>query len=155
VIILVEALKSPGLTHHHRSLVHGWLDVFWFDSASLRICLLLSYHHQGHNIPRSVEHLLSLFQNLGFTAVQAQLRSVPPYAVQFGSSMLVAYASDRSRRRWMFTIGMLHILLSALFVDEHVSARHIANRYCRICDAVVHSHKRSCPIWRAVLGRLW
>ncbi|EIN13078.1 hypothetical protein PUNSTDRAFT_118666 [Punctularia strigosozonata HHB-11173 SS5] len=73
---------SQGLSH-----IHGRLDVLWACGSRIWLRVLLSDHHQG------------------YTFTQAQLRSVPPYVVQLRSSMLVAVASDKLRRRWIFTIG--------------------------------------------------
>ena len=45
-----------------------------------------------------------IIQSLGYTAVRAQLFSVPPWACAFGLSMIVAIASDHFRHRYIFTL---------------------------------------------------
>lgn len=40
-----------------------------------------------------------------YSTIQTQLHSVPPWATAFGFSMLVAYFSDKTKHRFLFTIG--------------------------------------------------
>ena len=46
----------------------------------------------------------SIIKTYGYSSIQTQLYSVPPWAAAFGFSMLVAWASDRSRHRFFFTL---------------------------------------------------
>jgi hypothetical protein len=75
----------------------------------------------------------SIIKGLGFTAVSAQLHSVPPWVASFGLAMGLAYLSDRTKHRFLFgmipaTIGLigfaillahpasLHLQYGALFL---------------------------------------
>ncbi|PHH85360.1 hypothetical protein CDD83_542 [Cordyceps sp. RAO-2017] len=46
-----------------------------------------------------------IIRGYGYTPIQTQLHSVPPWAVAFAVSMLVAYFSDRLRHRFAFIIA--------------------------------------------------
>ncbi|KAL1296862.1 hypothetical protein AAFC00_004480 [Neodothiora populina] len=46
----------------------------------------------------------SLVKNLGYSSIQAQLHSVPPWAAAFGFAMLMAFFSDKLRHRAAFAI---------------------------------------------------
>lgn len=52
----------------------------------------------------------SIIKNFGYSTIKTQLYSVPPWAAAFGFSMLIAWASDRSRHRFGFV--MLPICVS-------------------------------------------
>jgi hypothetical protein len=47
----------------------------------------------------------SIIKELGYTAAEAQLLSVPPYAVAFVLTLTVAILSERTRRRAPFIMG--------------------------------------------------
>jgi sugar phosphate permease len=46
----------------------------------------------------------SIIRTYGYSPIQTQLYSVPPWAAAFGFSMTVAYLSDRLRHRFLFTV---------------------------------------------------
>lgn len=45
-----------------------------------------------------------IIQGYGYSAIQTQLHSVPPWAVAFGFSMTIALISDKTRHRFAFAI---------------------------------------------------
>ncbi|KAL9624472.1 MAG: hypothetical protein Q9160_001435 [Pyrenula sp. 1 TL-2023] len=45
-----------------------------------------------------------IIQSYGYSPIQTQLHSVPPWAAAFGFAMLVAYFSDRFRHRFAFCV---------------------------------------------------
>jgi MFS family permease len=46
----------------------------------------------------------SIINSYGYSAVSTQLHSVPPWACAFGFSMLIAFASDKLRHRFLFAL---------------------------------------------------
>ena len=45
-----------------------------------------------------------IIKTYGYSLIQTQLHSVPPWAAAFGFSMLVAFLSDRLKHRFLFAI---------------------------------------------------
>lgn len=45
-----------------------------------------------------------IIKTYGYSPIQTQLHSVPPWAAAFGLSMVIAYLSDRTRHRFAFAI---------------------------------------------------
>lgn len=52
-----------------------------------------------------------ILQTYGYSAVQTQLHSVPPWAVSFGFSMCIAFLSDKTRHRFAFAIGAICVAI--------------------------------------------
>ncbi|KIY43555.1 MFS general substrate transporter [Fistulina hepatica ATCC 64428] len=46
----------------------------------------------------------TIINSFGYSTIQSQLYSVPPWACAFGMAMIIAYASDRLRHRWAFAV---------------------------------------------------
>ncbi|PNS14078.1 hypothetical protein CAC42_6591 [Sphaceloma murrayae] len=46
----------------------------------------------------------TIIRSYGYSPIQTQLHSVPPWAVAFGFSMIMAYISDKTRHRFAFTM---------------------------------------------------
>ena len=46
----------------------------------------------------------TIIKTYGYSAIQTQLHSVPPWAAAFVFSMLVAWLSDKTRHRFLFTV---------------------------------------------------
>jgi MFS family permease len=45
-----------------------------------------------------------IIKGYGYSAIQTQLHSVPPWACAFGFSLLIAYCSDKARHRFIFVL---------------------------------------------------
>ena len=60
-------------------------------------------------------------QGYGYSAIQTQLHSVPPWAAAFGFSMLVATLSDWFRHRFLFAIIPIFIAIAgfAILITVH------------------------------------
>ncbi|KAG5929214.1 hypothetical protein E4U53_002505, partial [Claviceps sorghi] len=58
----------------------------------------------------------SILAGYGYGTTQTQLRSVPPWAVAFVVSMLVAFASDRLRHRALFAVLAVAVALAGFAV---------------------------------------
>lgn len=62
----------------------------------------------------------SIIRTYGYSPIQTQLHSVPPWAAAFGFSMLVAALSDKLRHRFAFTIIPICIAISGFAVLMNV-----------------------------------
>ncbi|GES62121.1 MFS transporter [Aspergillus terreus] len=79
---VLDAFKDPKV----------WLYGLGFHTMSLPLYTLSLF-------------LPSIIKELGYTAAEAQLLSVPPYAVAFVLTLTVAILSERTRRRAPFIMG--------------------------------------------------
>lgn len=63
----------------------------------------------------------SIIRGYGYSPIQTQLHSVPPWAVAFAFSMLVATCSDWLRHRFMFTVVPICISIAgfAILLNVH------------------------------------
>lgn len=62
-----------------------------------------------------------IIKGYGYSAIETQLHSVPPWAAAFGFSMLVAAFSDRLRHRFLFAIVPIGIAIAgfAILITTH------------------------------------
>ncbi|KAL2181969.1 major facilitator superfamily domain-containing protein [Thermothelomyces heterothallicus CBS 202.75] len=58
----------------------------------------------------------TIIQSYNYDPITTQLRSVPPWAVSFGFSMIVAILSDWAKHRFLFIIGSICIAISGFAV---------------------------------------
>lgn len=65
-----------------------------------------------------------------YGTIQTQLHSVPPWATAFGFSMVVAYFSDKTRHRFLFTIGPICLPIAGfsmlLAIHDNLHAEYAA-----------------------------
>jgi predicted MFS family arabinose efflux permease len=63
----------------------------------------------------------TIIQGYGYSPIQTQLHSVPPWAAAFGFSMVVAYFSDKLKHRFLFTILPICVCISgfAILISVH------------------------------------
>jgi predicted MFS family arabinose efflux permease len=63
----------------------------------------------------------SIIQGYGYSPIQTQLHSVPPWAAAFGFSMLVAWFSDRLKHRFLFAILPICVCITgfAILISVH------------------------------------
>ncbi|KAI4688848.1 uncharacterized protein J4E84_004778 [Alternaria hordeiaustralica] len=63
----------------------------------------------------------TIIQSYGYSKIQTQLHSVPPWAAAFGFSMLVAWFSDRLKHRFLFTIFPIAVCIAgfAILITVH------------------------------------
>ena len=70
----------------------------------------------------------AILRSLGYSAITTQLYSVPPWAVAFALSMIVATASDYYKKRFIFILPLLLItvvgIIILLNVHDSVSVRY-------------------------------
>ncbi|KEZ46551.1 Uncharacterized protein SAPIO_CDS0346 [Scedosporium apiospermum] len=58
----------------------------------------------------------AIIQTYGYGSIQTQLHSVPPWAVSFGVSMIVAFLSDKTQHRAGFAIGSICICVTGFTI---------------------------------------
>ncbi|GAB0133001.1 hypothetical protein EsDP_00001421 [Epichloe bromicola] len=63
----------------------------------------------------------SIISTYGYSPTQTQLRSVPPWAVAFGFSMLVAFISDKVRHRALFAILSVCVAIAGFAILRAVN----------------------------------
>lgn len=63
----------------------------------------------------------AIIQSYGYSPIQTQLHSVPPWAAAFGFAMLVAFLSDKLKHRFLFTIIPICVCISgfAILISVH------------------------------------
>jgi MFS family permease len=68
----------------------------------------------------------SIIKSYGYSNIQTQFHSVPPWAAAFGFSMLVAFFSDRLRHRFLFAMVPIAISIAgfAILITTHHN-RHL------------------------------
>ena len=57
-----------------------------------------------------------IIRSYGYTPIDTQLHSVPPWACSFVFAMLVAILSDRLRHRFLFTVSCIALTLSGFVI---------------------------------------
>lgn len=72
----------------------------------------------------------TIIQGFGYSPIQTQLHSVPPWAAAFGLAMIVAYISDKIRHRYFFVIFCILVSISGLAmllgIHDHLDAQYAA-----------------------------
>lgn len=63
----------------------------------------------------------AIIQAYGYSPIQTQLHSVPPWAAAFGFAMVVAYFSDRLKHRFLFAIFPICVAVAgfAILITVH------------------------------------
>ncbi|KDQ53715.1 hypothetical protein JAAARDRAFT_39025 [Jaapia argillacea MUCL 33604] len=85
----------------------------------------------------------TIIKNLGYGAIQTQLRSVPPWACAFAFAMIVSFVSDRTRHRWLFTVGsaLLALVGFAILISVHgKSTTHVHTQYAALFLAAMGAY---------------
>ncbi|PYH91644.1 MFS general substrate transporter [Aspergillus ellipticus CBS 707.79] len=68
----------------------------------------------------------TIIKTFGYSAIQTQLYSIPPWAAAFGCSMVIAYLSDRFQHRFLFTLIPMLIAMAGfgILLNIHDTAQH-------------------------------
>ncbi|KAI0894989.1 MFS general substrate transporter [Annulohypoxylon nitens] len=76
----------------------------------------------------------TIIQTLGYSTIQTQLHSVPPFAAAFGFAVVLAYFSDKVRMRSPFIFLGLALLITGLsiLITTHGKS-HFSAEYAGIC----------------------
>ncbi|KAI0845359.1 MFS general substrate transporter [Daldinia vernicosa] len=98
----------------------------WFAAVMYLTILIPSYS--------IVYFLPTIIQTLGYTTIQIQLHSVPPFAAALGFTIVIAYASDRLQMRSPFIFLGLMLLIGglAILISVH-GATHFSAEYAALC----------------------
>jgi len=78
----------------------------------------------------------TILKTFGYTVVQTQLHSVPPWVSAFGLCLIMAYVSDKTGIRLPFVLFGNAILLTGLII-LHVTHHHFSLQYAGICLTVM------------------
>jgi hypothetical protein len=93
-----------------------------------RICLVLS------NTPAGLAYFIpTIVSTYGYSPIQAQLHSIPPWAAAFGLSMIMAYLSDRTGKRFPFVFFNLLVALAAVVALFTYQGTNNHARYGALC----------------------
>lgn len=62
-----------------------------------------------------------IIKSYGYSAIETQLHSVPPWAAAFAFAMVIAYASDKTRHRFLFAIIPICVCIAgfAILIAVH------------------------------------
>ncbi|KAI9880282.1 MAG: hypothetical protein M1830_004401 [Pleopsidium flavum] len=58
----------------------------------------------------------SIIRSYGFSPISTQLHSVPPWAIAFAFAMLIAYLSDKTRHRFLFTLIPISVAIAGFAI---------------------------------------
>jgi len=63
----------------------------------------------------------AIVSTYGYSAIETQLHSVPPWACAFGFAMLIAFASDYTKHRFLFTLLPICVAIAgfAILITVH------------------------------------
>ncbi|KAI1142729.1 MFS general substrate transporter [Hypoxylon sp. FL0543] len=76
----------------------------------------------------------TIIQALGYTTLQTQLHSVPPFAAAFGFSIVLAYFSDKFRIRSPFIfLGFTSLIIGLSILITTHGKSHFSAEYAGVC----------------------
>lgn len=75
-----------------------------------------------------------IIKSYGYSAIETQLHSVPPWACAFGFAMIIAYLSDKARHRFLFAIFPILVSMTGfsmlLGIHHNIKAKYAALFLC-------------------------
>lgn len=75
-----------------------------------------------------------IIKGYGYSAIETQLHSVPPWACAFGFAMIIAYLSDKARHRFLFAIFPILVSITGfamlLGIHHNLKAEYAALFLC-------------------------
>lgn len=75
----------------------------------------------------------TIVSTYGYTPIQSQLYSIPPWAAAFVLSMLMAYASDKTGQRFPFVVCNLLLALAGVVALFTINGSNNHARYGALC----------------------
>lgn len=114
----------------------------------------------------------TIIRGFGYTPIQTQLHSVPPWAAAFGWSMITATFSDLARHRWGFIMFGICIAISAFAIlisiqdntDVQYAALFLVAMGCystmpfMVCwfnmNIGSHARRSVCSAWQVGFGNI-
>ena len=89
----------------HGAMNHGSVKAFWACARDWKIWLFVLAYLGANNTASSFASFQpTIVQGLGYTAVQANVFTIPVYMVALVVGLVVAYLSDRLKVRYPFTM---------------------------------------------------
>lgn len=86
--------------------MHGWL------LPDLQLRPVPTHHHQVSPSLSRLRYPLTLARNMGYSANDAQLMSVPPYVCACFFTIAASWYADRVRKRGIFMLGFQLIAIA-------------------------------------------
>ncbi|ORX36921.1 major facilitator superfamily domain-containing protein [Kockovaella imperatae] len=131
--ILAHFLKDPGYARKHHFDRTAFKRVFTTPTTYLN-CLV--YMGLSLSLGSVSGFLPTIIKSLGYSAAQAQLFTVPPYAVAFVGTLSVSFLSDRYRSRGIPIAGLA--IASAVGFAILIAVPHnMAVRYFAVFPTVL------------------
>jgi MFS family permease len=65
-----------------------------------------------------------IIQSYGYSRIQTQLHSVPPWAAAFAFAMIIAYLSDKTQHRFLFTLIPIFVAIAGFAILLAVHNNH-------------------------------
>jgi sugar phosphate permease len=84
----------------------------------------------GYSLAYFIPTIVSTY---GYSPIQSQLYSIPPWAAAFGLSMLMAYFSDKTGRRFPFVLFNLLVALAGVIALFKINGHNNRARYGALC----------------------
>ncbi|TFK45294.1 MFS transporter [Heliocybe sulcata] len=109
-----KGLKSNSRRRKIRDVLSVFKDYKIFLGGFMYFGLIVPAYGYAYFAP-------TIIKNLGYTSIQAQLHSVPPWATAFFFAMLTAALSDRLQHRWLFSVftALLALAGFAILIAVH------------------------------------
>ncbi|TCD70385.1 hypothetical protein EIP91_003739 [Steccherinum ochraceum] len=129
----------------------GHAEITWKEAKATLVDWRLYLHYLVYisiSVPFSSISLFSptIVSGLGYTGLQAQLFTVPPYAIAFVITVLVSWASDRREARSWGAFLSLLIASISFFAQGGLPAHSFKARYGLLCVAVSFSFAAIPPL---------
>lgn len=124
-----RAIKQSGTVSHDRKVT--WKDTLHALIDFKNWCCMLMFFSLNVSFASVPVYLPTIIHQMGFSSVNAQGLSAPPYIVTFFLVLLASWFSDKWRDRSMLIIpfclvGCLGFLLLAFITLDHIGVRYFA-----------------------------
>jgi MFS family permease len=67
----------------------------------------------------------TIIGTFGYSPVETQLHSVPPWACAFGFAMIIAFASDWAKHRFLFAMGPIAVGMAGFIIQLTATSSHV------------------------------
>ncbi|THH32715.1 hypothetical protein EUX98_g1438 [Antrodiella citrinella] len=141
--LAVERIRGVASLGHEK--------ITWKEAKATLLDWRLYLHYLVYisiSVPFSSISLFSptIVLGLGYTGLQAQLFTVPPYAIAFVVTVLVSWASDKREMRSWGAFVSLMIAGISFFIQGGLPAESFKARYGLLCVAVSFSFAAIPPL---------
>ncbi|TAQ88185.1 hypothetical protein B7494_g3483 [Chlorociboria aeruginascens] len=129
VIARTKADEAHTITITSSDLVTFFSDPKNYLGAMMYFCILITVYAFAYFTP-------TIIKTFGYSVVQTQLHSVPPWASAFGLCIIMAYYSDKTGLRLPFVLFGNVILIAGLIILR-VTHHNFSVQYAGICLTVM------------------